>query len=150
MAHSSAAADMCVYEIPVSKSPAPVLIESLCRQSHKRQTSEYSDTLHKVDSTTVDLCSGSEITTDTLFITNHLTLVWSPPDSSLAAKMVSKRLIITVFGTGTCNSISWCWPSIWRIGGSATAYCVVRRVLCLNTAVIGRLNPAKQGLKKGL
>jgi hypothetical protein len=56
-----------------------------------------------VDSTTVDLCSGSEITTDTLFITNHLTLVWYPPDSSLAARMVSKRLIITVFGTGMYN-----------------------------------------------
>lgn len=73
--------------------------------SHTRQTSEYSDALHKVDSTTVDLCSGSEFTTDTLFITNHLTLVWFPPGSSLAAKMASKRLIITVFGTdmGECN-----------------------------------------------
>lgn len=76
--------------------------------SHTRKASEYADALHKVDFRTVDLCNGSDITTDTLFITNHtnhLTLVWSPPDSSLAVKMVSKRLIITAFGTGMgeCN-----------------------------------------------
>jgi len=149
MTRSSAVADLCVYEIPVSISAATLLIEFVCRQSHTRQTSEHSDALHKVDSTTVDLCSGSEIATDTLFITNHLTLVWSPPDSGLAAKMVSERLIITVFGTGTYNAISWRWPSSQRTGGRATGRCIVRRVLCLKTAVIGRLNPAKQGLKMG-
>ncbi|GFG37100.1 hypothetical protein Cfor_05766 [Coptotermes formosanus] len=63
-----------------------------------------------MDSRTVDVCNGSDITTDTLFITNHLSLVWSPPDSSLAVKMVSKRLIITAFGTGKYNPTSKSWP----------------------------------------
>ena len=35
----------------------------------------------------------------------------------------------------------------WRKCDRHNAFCVVRRVMLLKTAVIGRLNPAKQGLK---
>lgn len=65
------------------------------RLSHTSKASDYIATLHKVGSRTVDLCDGSEMTVDTLFLTNHLTLTWSPPDASLSGKMMAKRLVIT-------------------------------------------------------
>jgi len=71
-----------------------------CPQSHTGQTSDDIDTLHKVASRTFDLCNSSRMTVDTLFLTNHLSLAWSPPDASLAGTMVTKRLVITAVGRG--------------------------------------------------
>lgn len=39
----------------------------------------------------------------TLFMANHLTLTWVPPEASLADKMVAKRLVITAVGKSTYN-----------------------------------------------
>jgi hypothetical protein len=67
----------------------------LCPQSHTSKASDYIEKLHKLGSRTVDLCDGSDTAVDTLFLTNHLTLTWSPPDDSLSSNMRAKRLVIT-------------------------------------------------------
>lgn len=65
------------------------------RLSVTGKASDYTETLHKVGSRTVDLCGSSEMPVNTLFLTNHLTLTWSPPNISLSGKMMAKRLVIT-------------------------------------------------------